>query len=87
MACDEQQGGSCGPVTGPVSPAEPLASQWTDGLSIQSDLRLELKQLPSGHLEQLALAAAKIRLFRAVMLNCLQHILQVLLAPGCCHKV
>ncbi|KAG7273590.1 hypothetical protein CRUP_019836 [Coryphaenoides rupestris] len=29
----------------------------------------------------------QIWLFRAVMLNCLQHILQVLLAPGCCHKV
>ncbi|KAF3849780.1 hypothetical protein F7725_019499 [Dissostichus mawsoni] len=26
-------------------------------------------------------------LVRAVMFNCLQHILQVLLAPGCCHKV
>ncbi|KAF3845082.1 hypothetical protein F7725_008245 [Dissostichus mawsoni] len=41
----------------------------------------------NAQLAKLALAVAQIRLFRAVMLNCLQHILQVLLAPGCCHKV
>ncbi|KAK5897616.1 hypothetical protein CesoFtcFv8_010663 [Champsocephalus esox] len=30
----------------------------------------------------MALAVAQIWLFRAVMLNCLQHIMQVLLAPA-----